>query len=271
MGLACGGAAAYTLSADVQDFVHDLPNRFEDFNDVSREFFESMGDRLCKQKQEPWLLDLHEMKFPETIPTLVLDLDKVVLQLQHDSKQGWHVIKRPFADQFFKELQQYFEIVMFSDDVFPVALEIVTKWQIPVTAVLHRDFCKKKRNHYVKDCSKLGRNLERVLILDHDPAAFQLQPENGILIKPYSGDPDDTELLDLLDFLKAAGAASLQHNQDIRKFVDKWGGGDVDLGRRYLVHKKEQDKKIDNRRGLGRAFSSRPGGLSGGFQQQQFR
>merc|ERR1719145_29058 len=121
---------------------------------------------MVSQRKEPWLLELSTMKYPENIPTLVLDLD-----------------------QFFKEISHYFEIVIFSDDVFPVALEIANKWNLPVTGVLHRDFCKKKRNHYVKDLSKLGRNLERVLIIDHDPKAFQLQPENGVHIKPFEGDP----------------------------------------------------------------------------------
>mmetsp|Transcript_80478 Transcript_80478/g.202468 ORF Transcript_80478/g.202468 Transcript_80478/m.202468 type:complete len:215 (+) Transcript_80478:550-1194(+) len=200
------------------------------------------------------------MKYPENIPTLVLDLDKVILLLEHDSRQGWHVIKRPFADQFFKEISHYFEVVIFSDDVFPVALDIANKWNLPVTGVLHRDFCKKKRNHYVKDLSKLGRNLERVLIIDHDPKAFQLQPENGLQIKPFTGDTTDSELADLLDFLKAAATS----NMDIRKFVEKFGGGDVDVGRRYLLHKQDQDARVEQRRSVGRVFAS----SSGGFPQR---
>merc|ERR1719183_2829696 len=107
-------------------------------------------------------------------------MDKVLGKLTHDSVKGWQLMKRPFADQFVKEISRYYEIVIFSDDTFPVAENIVVKWALPVTGVLHREFCYRKRNHYVKDLSKLGRKLERVLIIDHDPAAFQLQPANGI-------------------------------------------------------------------------------------------
>lgn len=268
-----GVGAAYAVSSDAQNAVDGLlagiGEMFEDFNDASRDFFERIGDKLVSQHKEPWLIDLATMKYPENIPTLVLDVDKVILHLEHDSRQGWHVIKRPFADQFFKEISHYYEIVLFSDDVFPVALDISIKWNLPVTGVLHRDFCKKKRNHYVKDLSKLGRKLERVLIIDHDPAAFQWQPENGILIKPFEGDPSDTELADLLDFLKAAATT----NGDIRSFVSKFGGGDEDLGRRYLIHKQEQDERSEKRRAVGRAFAARSGfpaappggGFGGGF------
>mmetsp|Transcript_47587 Transcript_47587/g.101838 ORF Transcript_47587/g.101838 Transcript_47587/m.101838 type:complete len:351 (+) Transcript_47587:105-1157(+) len=258
-----GGVGGYILSEDFRDMVHnaghDFSEAFEDFNDASREVFESIGDRLVSRKQEPWLLDLATMKYPENIPTLVLDVDKVVAYLEHDSRHGWHVIKRPYADQFFREIAHYYEIVLFSDDVFPVATDIAYKWNIPVTGVLHRDFCKKKRNHYVKDISKLGRNMDRVLILDHEEEAFQLNPENGILIRPFTGDPNDSELADLLEFLKAAATSG----QDLRAYVQKFGGGDEDLGKRFLLHKQEQDKKVAERRSIGRVFAQ-----SSGFPQR---
>ena len=40
---------------------------------------------------------------------------------------------------------------------------------MPVTGVLHRDFCRKRRSTYVKDLSKLGRKLEKIICVDHDP------------------------------------------------------------------------------------------------------
>merc|ERR1712093_532780 len=102
------------------------------------------------------------------------------------------------------------------------------KWNVPVTGVLHRDFCKKRRSSYVKDLSKLGRKPEKMIIVDHDPQAFRLQPENAILIRPFNGDPNDSELLDLLDFLKAAGTQTMQANEDLRQLIRRFGGGDED-------------------------------------------
>lgn len=263
--LLIGGAGiAYLAIADVRNAVDDaavdVVEFLEDFNDSSREFFERIGDRFVPRRAEPWLLELATMKYPENIPTLVMDLDKVILLLEHDSRQGWHVIKRPFADQFFKEISHYYEVVLFSDDVFPVALDIASKWNLPVTGVLHRDFCKKKRSHYVKDLSKLGRRLDRVLMIDHDPAAFSMQPGNGILIKPFTGDTSDMELADLLDFLKAAATTT----SDIREFVTKFGGGDEDIGRRYLLHKQDQEQLVAKRRSVGRYFSA--GASRSGFR-----
>lgn len=249
--LGAGGAyaASETVRKEVDAVIAQLTEFFEDFNDSSRDFFMKMGDKFVSPHKEPWLLELATMKYPEHIPTLVLDVDKVFLHLDHDSRQGWHVIKRPFADQFFKEISLYYEIVLFSDDVFPVAQDIASKWNLPVTGVLHRDFCYKRREHYVKDLSKLGRKLDRVLMIDHDPESFRLQPGNGIVIRPFTGDLADSELADLIDFLKAAALSP-----DVRQFVAKFGGGDEDIGRRYLLHKQGQDSKVEQRRSVGRAL-----------------
>lgn len=272
LGAVGAAAVAYNVSKEAQDAIDEaldsLCELWEDFNDISREWLERMGDKIVSnEKTEPWLLELETMKYPESIPTLVLDVDKVILYLAHDSKTGWHVIKRPFADQFFKEISHYYEVVLFSDDVFPVAIDIATKWNLPVTGVLHRDFCKKKRQHYIKDLSKLGRKLDKVIMIDHDPEAFRLQPANGIVIKPFTGDLDDCELNDLLPFLKAAAT----QNQDLREFVARFGGGDEDLGRRYLIHKQEQDLKVEQRRSVSRAFAGNRDSVvdprKSGFQQ----
>merc|ERR1711957_319836 len=100
---------------------------------------------------------------------------------------------------------------------------------------------------------------ERVLFIDHDPAAFLLQQENGIQIRPFDGDPSDSELADLLEFLKAAATSP----GDIRQFVQKFGGGDEDVGRRYLLQKQEQDVKVESRRSVGKFFASPGAGSSG--------
>lgn len=45
--------------------------------------------------------------------------------------------------------------------------------------------------------SKLGRDLTKTLIIDNVAENFQLQSSNGIHIKNFEGDENDTELIDL--------------------------------------------------------------------------
>ena len=190
-----------------------------------------------------------------------MDLDKVLCHMEYDRKTGWQVVKRPGADQFLKEMQHYYEIVVFSDDVVPVASEVMARWGVPCTGVLHRDLCRKTSKGYIKDLSHLGRKPEKLIMIDHDPVAFSRQPENGILVKPFLGDESDRELFDLIEFLKAAATSQ----DDTRQYIKRFGGGDENVGRRFLIHKKEQDTKVAARRSFGRALAGGSGRLNGGF------
>lgn len=55
---------------------------------------------------------------------------------------------------------------------------------------------------YVKDISRIGRDLSKMIIIDNMPQNFRLQKENGILIKTFYGeDPNDRALLELIPIL----------------------------------------------------------------------
>ena len=50
---------------------------------------------------------------------------------------------------------------------------------------------------YVKDLSRIGRDLSKCIIVDNIAENFQFQTENGIFIKSWFSDPQDTALLEL--------------------------------------------------------------------------
>jgi TFIIF-interacting CTD phosphatase-like protein len=57
-------------------------------------------------------------------------------------------------------------------------------------------------NDFIKDLTKIGRDVKKTLIIDNLPQNFRLQKENGIYIKNYWGDDNkDTALLDLIPIL----------------------------------------------------------------------
>jgi CTD small phosphatase-like protein 2 len=71
----------------------------------------------------------------------------------------------------------------------------------------------------VKDISKLGRNLDKTIIIDNVWENFQLQPENGIFIKTWINDMTDTSLIDLMPLLKDFVVKKVP---DIRKTLRKF-------------------------------------------------
>lgn len=66
---------------------------------------------------------------------------------------------------------------------------------------LYRQHSVPKGNYFIKDLSKLGRDLSKVIIIDNVAENFQLQPNNGIFIKSWFDDPQDTALNELLPIL----------------------------------------------------------------------
>ncbi|GAW79153.1 mitochondrial import inner membrane translocase subunit TIM50 [Plasmodium gonderi] len=228
------------------------------YNDLLNEFI----DKYFPLSNEPLLPDFKDLNYPENLPTLVIDLNYVIAKLEYDRKTGWRVLKRPYADMFFKELSSFYEIVIWSDDNFPVAQEVISKWGIPAIGCLHRDQCSKKKRHYVKDLNRLGRNLDRVVIIDHDAHAFMLQPENGILIKEFNGDVNDKEIFCLIDLLKSFAISTY----DISHFLKKYGGGDYNIGKRYMQLKSDTEQKSQRIRSFGKIFhldsKKTPNGIS---------
>jgi hypothetical protein len=72
----------------------------------------------------------------------------------------------------------------------------------------------------VKDLSRIGRDLSKTIIVDNIAENFQLQPENGIFIKSWFTDPEDTALFELAPLLLAIGerGGSLDVKDALRAF-----------------------------------------------------
>lgn len=62
---------------------------------------------------------------------------------------------------------------------------------------LYRQHALPYGNVFVKDLSRLGRDLKKMIIVDNVAENFQLQPDNGIFIKSWFEDKSDTALPEL--------------------------------------------------------------------------
>ena len=93
-----------------------------------------------------------------------------------------HVLKRPGAEEFIDRMSKHYEVVIFTASLSPVKfysflikLNII-KYANPLmdqldskkrcSARLFREHCTSKNGVYVKDLSKLGRDLKDVIIVD---------------------------------------------------------------------------------------------------------
>ncbi|CAD5209930.1 unnamed protein product [Bursaphelenchus xylophilus] len=133
-----------------------------------------------------------------------VEIDNVVHQV--------HVLKRPHTDTFLERIGELFECVLFtaSLDMYadPVANLLDRKGVFK--ARLFREACVFFAGNYVKDLTRLGRDLDKVIIVDNSPISYAFHPENAIAVRTWFDDPNDTELLDMIPLLE-----QLAHTDDI--------------------------------------------------------
>lgn len=115
-----------------------------------------------------------------------------------------YVLKRPHVDEFLQRVGELFECVLFTASLSkyadPVA-DLLDKWGT-FRARLFRESCVFHRGNYVKDLSKLGRDLKHVLIVDNSPASYSFHPENAVPVVSWFDDLSDMELLELIPLLE---------------------------------------------------------------------
>lgn len=125
-----------------------------------------------------------------------VEIDNVIHQV--------YVLKRPYVDEFLVKVGELFECVLFTASLAkyadPVA-DLLDKWDV-FRSRLFRESCVFHKGNYVKDLSKLGRELQKVIIVDNSPASYIFHPENAVPVASWFDDMNDRELLDLLPFLE---------------------------------------------------------------------
>jgi len=164
---------------------------------------------------------------------LVLDLDETLVHtslqpidcsfaitMQLDgARYGVSVLKRPFVDEFIEECAKLYELVIFTASPAEYANPVIDRLDRK-SLIKHRlfgDSCViQEETKYVKDLSRLGRDLKDCIIIDNNPNSYLFHPTNAIGCTSWFGDKSDTELRDLLPVLRG----QLLTVNDVRTILD---------------------------------------------------
>eukprot|EP00941_MAST-03F_sp_MAST-3F-sp1_P005843 g5843.t1 len=82
---------------------------------------------------------------------------------------------------------------------------------------LYRDDCVLYRGGYVKDLSRMGRNLCDIVIVDNSPMSYALQPKNAVPCTSFIDDKSDRELYDIVKVLE-----KLAKVDNVRRHTEPW-------------------------------------------------
>ena len=128
---------------------------------------------------------------------------------------------RPYCFDFLNELNNLYEIITFTAGTKEYADNILNQIDINDNIFKYRLY----RQHTTimgfsvyKDLNKLGRDLSKIIIIDNLKENFKIQPNNGIFIKTWTSDVNDTQFLDLLKILKDIAILNVE---DVRPIIQQ--------------------------------------------------
>ena len=165
--------------------------------------------------------------------SLVLDLDETLISLDryNSNNTGKGILKfRPGLMQFLKKIKKFYEIVAFTSGTKEYAdqiIDVIESDEKYFDFRLCRDHTLYFNNEFIKDLSRIGRPLDKIIIVDNLTQNFRLQKENGIEIKSFFGDDNNDNALEHLGNI-------------LKKIVNKFN----DSRNGILEYKKEIKNKV---------------------------
>ncbi|CAN7127242.1 unnamed protein product [Brassica rapa subsp. narinosa] len=151
------------------------------------------------------ILDLDETLVHSTTQMPGVKYDFMVMVKIESEIMPIFVVKRPGVTEFLERLGETYNVAVFTAGLEDYASQVLDKLDKKgvISQRLYRDSCTELNGRYVKDLSLVvGKDLGSALIVDDNPSAYSLHPENGVPIKAFVDDLKDQELLKLLEFLE---------------------------------------------------------------------
>ena len=171
---------------------------------------------------EPFLHVPNKKKY-----SLVLDLDETLIHFKvNQSEDGEGMLKlRPGVFSFLEKIREFYEIILFteaSEAYAKLMIEAFNKNKKYFDFKLYRQHTMIIENDFVKDLSKLGRPMDKIIIIDNFPQNFKLQKNNGIVIKPFLGEnKNDQALEDLIPILINIAKDEIDVRNGLVKYRDE--------------------------------------------------
>jgi len=136
-----------------------------------------------------------------------------------DEDETAFVFIRPGLKEFLDECCKLYETVVFTAALAVYAKPVLNHLD-PEGRIHHRLYRESTVTHkgqpFVKDLTKLGRDMSRIVLVDNNPYAMIANPDNGMPILSFYDDPDDRELEKVLVFFH-----QLQEQPDVRMWLKK--------------------------------------------------
>lgn len=116
------------------------------------------------------------------------------------------IFLRPFLYEFLEEMKKLFQIYVFTAGERNYAtsiLDCIDPEGVYIEGRLFRDSCQQSEFGFLKNLDVFAnRNLKDVVLVDNSIFSCAMQLDNGVPVLPFFFDPEDRELLFLMEYLR---------------------------------------------------------------------
>ena len=168
--------------------------------------------------------------------TIVLDLDETLINIEikeiETNKCLLHF--RPGLFSFLTDIKPFCELITFTSASKEYAQPIINEIELKNKYFDYNFFREHSiicGNDFVKDISRIGRDMKKIIIVDNMKENFRLNLENGIKIAPFNGYGNDNVLYELKNLIilfyrqgyEDLTVALKDHSNEIKKKISLEG------------------------------------------------
>ncbi|KAJ1807672.1 mitochondrial inner membrane protein required for protein import, partial [Coemansia sp. RSA 2599] len=227
-GLLIGGAGYYGrpfTKSEVEKGLRDDPEK-NALQQLWHRVNKRVGDAfsfLSEPATEKLLPDPNEYSMPYT---LVLCLDDMLIHMDWSKEYGWRIAKRPGLDHFLAYMASMFEVVIFSTQPSHSGMLVMERLDPMEYAPyrLYKDHMRNIDGKNYKDLGTINRDMSKVIMVDISEEAFKMQPDNGVLARPFLGEPGDNWIEQITEFLEYI---HMMEPKDVRPWIRTYKGMDA--------------------------------------------
>ena len=151
--------------------------------------------------QAPFIREPSNKKY-----TIVLDLDETLINIEFKELETNKCILhfRPGLFSFLTDIKPFCELITFTSASKEYAQPIINEIELKNKYFDYNFFREHSviyGNDFVKDISRIGRDMKKIIIVDNMKENFRLNLENGIKIAPFNGDINDNILYELKNLI----------------------------------------------------------------------
>ena len=211
-----------TINCD-NNFYYNIENNiYENDEDGTNayEIMQILKNYEINKVEAPFLVTPSKKKY-----TLVLDLDETLIHLRqkkdvinikndvnikinnksdyfydnYDKNHNKYLLQfRVGLFSFLTILKPFYEIISFTSatkEYADVIIDEIEKKRKFFDHKFYREHTVIYKDTFVKDISRIGRDIKKIIIIDNNERNFVLNKKNGIKIAPYYGDEDNNNII----------------------------------------------------------------------------